>query len=549
MWLETIKTNKRNGGALLFLIILIAAIFALNWFTPENADDYPYKYIFNGVHFDTTRPVASISDIFSSQIAHYFGMNGRFVNHCFVQLFSGIFGKSVFCVVNTLAFGAFLWALLVYCRTTKETFLFNLSFLAACILFLMPVFAETFLWMTGSMNYLWPALMVTTFLVILRREQEKKGVRLATFFFAAFAFIAGWTHEALTFPLSISLGIYCWMERRSVSRGFLLMVGSFALGSLLCTFSPATLNRVAESGTSVKAILIRLLNFSSLMLQQKLLWALAIVLLLEKRLNKSWSFRRWAKANWLIILCIILSVGIVLVSGMIYLRTTFALSYFCLLLLAETVTSAPIALPLCNKLGACCACAVLLLLCIIAPYSLKNAAEYKQLLAQIRTDKCIIATNEVKVPTLLADYLIKPVPSDEIMREFFVLQKDTAHIDYRGAMYKKDSLVYLPSYLLQRITKDKNAFKQYENDPQLPYYVLQTNRPNVKKVTYIMREATANDVPFYLRPLAHKLTRYTLQQSEVAKERYITLEIDGRYYLFVARNRNFDSRIVYIKVE
>lgn len=549
MLLETIKANKRLGGALLFFIILIAAIFALNWLTPENADDYPYAYIFNGTYFDTSRPITSIPDILSSQLAHYFGMNGRFVNHFFVQLFSGIFGKHVFCFVNTLAFGAFLWALLAYCRTTRETFLFNLSFLSACILFLMPVFAETFLWMTGGMNYLWPALMVTVFLVIIRREQEKKGVRPATFLFAIFAFVAGWTHEALTFPLSLSLAFVCWVERRKVSRGFLLMVGLFALGSLLCTFSPATLNRVAESGTSAKAIFIKLLNFSSLMLQQKLLWALVIVVLLEKWLNKNWSFRCWAKANWLIILCIILSVGIVFASGMIYLRATFALAYFSLLLLATTVTSASIALALRNKLGACCAVAVILLLCFITPYSLKNAAEYKHLLAQIRTHKCIIATNEVRVPTPLADYLIKPVPSDETMREFFVLHKDTVHRDYRAAMYKKDSLVYLPSGLLQRIVKDKNAFTQYENDAQLPYYVLQTNRPSVKKVTYIMRAATANDIPFFLRPIANKLTRYTQRQSEVAKERYRTLQIDGRYYLFVARNRNFDNRIINIKVE
>lgn len=234
---------------------------------------------------------------------------------------------------------------------------------------------------------------------------------------------------------------------------------------------------------------------------------------------------------------------------MIYLRTTFALAYFCLLLLAVTVTSAPIALTLRNKLGACFALAAVLLLCFITPYSMKNATEYKNLLSQLRTDKCIIATNEVKVPTLLADYLIKPVPSDETMREFFVLYKDTVHTDYRAKMYKKDSLVYLPSPLLQRIISDKKAFKQFENDAQLPYYVLQTNRPSVKKVTYIMRPATEKDMPFYLRPFANNLTRYTLRESEVAKERQRTLQIDGRYYLFVARNSNFDNRIVDIKVE
>lgn len=103
--------------------------------------------------------------------------------------------------------------------------------------------------------------------------------------------------------------------------------------------------------------------------------------------------------------------------------------------------------------------------------------------------------------------------------------------------------------MVNKIETSTNAYKKFENDEHLPYYVIQTDRPKVSKVTYLLRKTTADDIPFYFRPIANRMARYTQSSIEVAPNLYKLIHICGRNYVLVARNDVIDNRIIDIKVE
>lgn len=121
--------------------------------------------------------------------------------------------------------------------------------------------------------------------------------------------------------------------------------------------------------------------------------------------------------------------------------------------------------------------------------------------------------------------------------------------NYIGAVYHAKPFVFLPCRLVNSIEADTNAYKKFGYDEQLPYYVIQTDLPKVSKVTYILRKATRNDIPFYFRPMANRMARYTQSSIEVAPNLYKLVYINGHHYVLVARNDVIDNRIVDIKVE
>ena len=189
-------------GTIFFIIIL-----CLNIFAPESRDDYPYKYQFVNGGADTNYAIEKVSDIFISQIEHYKVFNGRVIVHGVVQLFTGMLGKGVFNVINTmvLILLSYLLVKVFMCGFTVYKFiLVNLL-----LLLLMPSFNDCFLWLTGSINYLWVSTAVVLYLYVLSKLQNKKLVT-KYWIYGMFSIILGWTHEGIVFPLALS-SLFCYL--------------------------------------------------------------------------------------------------------------------------------------------------------------------------------------------------------------------------------------------------------------------------------------------------------------------------------------------------
>ena len=163
--------NNYKKTYFLFLAIIGLAFYILNTLSPVFLDDYFYKYVFVGDHVDFNRPINNIKDIIVSQYIHYFSFNGRTVVHSFVQLFIGIIGKNVFNAINTFVFCGLIVMLAKYTfGQIKSIHILIITLLLG----LMPGFNDTFLWLTGSINYMWTAAATLMFLLLLKRTEDEE---------------------------------------------------------------------------------------------------------------------------------------------------------------------------------------------------------------------------------------------------------------------------------------------------------------------------------------------------------------------------------------
>lgn len=547
--MHRIYQNKHNLSILLFIIILTLAFYALTYLMPQNTDDFVYKFFFTKQGYDLQHPITNITDIVVSQANHYYCMNGRSIIHFFVQLFCGILGKDLFNLINTIVFVFFITAILYYCNALKKNLFFNTTLTTASILLLLPSFGGTFLWMTGSINYLWPATAVIFFLKMIDNEKERH-FRPVTIIFAVFAFFMGWSHEGLTFPLTISLVLYCIIERENISQSFLLIAICFVIGTLICTFSPGIMARASKHSITISDLLFKLINSLLFLFKIPIVDALILLLILQKRLVREWSMKNWLKENIIFVGSSIFSFG-VLIAGGAYGRSAFFLSFFCLLLFLKIVFIFPISEMVRRRGSIGIVLAIIITLSLVFPYSIRNYKEYKSLVSQMKARKTIIKSHDTHIPTLISKYFRKILRNNdqEVRKEFDVIDLYSDDAIVLGAVFHTKPFLFLPDRMVNKIEADTNAYKRFENDKHLPYYVIQANSPQINRVTYLLRKTTKDDIPFYYRPFANKMARYTETSIVVSPNLYKLVCVYGRYYLLVAYNNVIDNRIINIKVE
>ena len=200
--------NKLINNNFLLWMSLFIVVFAMNVLTPLSvADDGAYAFVKEpvGMEFDDNRPIKTLGDIVESMTNHWFTHTGRIVSCSLESLFVGILGKPLFNVFNALIFcvtiGFFL-SLCGYKGRGRWSWLVMLLFLA-----LIPTFNEVFLWFSGSFNYLWTAFFVLGFLMLMRRYENVK-LSAKHWLLIPVAFVCGWTHEIMTLPVSMALGLY-----------------------------------------------------------------------------------------------------------------------------------------------------------------------------------------------------------------------------------------------------------------------------------------------------------------------------------------------------
>ena len=236
------KLYKNKGFLLWFLLFVV--VLAMNMLTPFSvADDGAYAFVKEpvGVEFDENRPIHSLTDIVESMANHWAVHNGRITSSFLQSLFAGILGKPVFNFLNALIFcitiGFFL-SLCGYAWRSRWNWLVMLLFLA-----LIPAFNETFLWFSGSFNYLWTAFFVLGFLLLMRRFLDDR-LSAKHWILMPVAFICGWTHEAMTLPVSMALGLYMVLHiRRIWGQAVLPLMIGFMLGTAMNILGPATFAR------------------------------------------------------------------------------------------------------------------------------------------------------------------------------------------------------------------------------------------------------------------------------------------------------------------
>ena len=248
--LERFNRSRTAAGLVLAGIFLLA--FYCTHVTDLIADDYRYCFSYA----DDSR-ITSVLQIIPSMAAHRLTMNGRVAPHFLVQLFL-LLPKLVFDLINAALFTLLIWLIGYSAGRDARPNALLLTSIFGCLWLLQPDFGQVFLWLTGSINYLWCGVLCLVWLLPWAREFYKgkapsRGARLVL---VPFSFLVGAYSEngtvamvamALLFLLLLRLE-----QKRTPPRWTLLSLLLMLAGFFYMMLAPAeSVNKSAEMRLSV----------------------------------------------------------------------------------------------------------------------------------------------------------------------------------------------------------------------------------------------------------------------------------------------------------
>lgn len=270
----------------LFVALILLGIFLIMLFCNFNtdlvADDFRYCFSF----MDDSR-IESVGDIFPSMAAHRHSMNGRVVAHFLAQLFL-MLPKAIFNVLNAAVFALLVWLIYSTARQKQAHKALMLMCVFGLIWLLQPEFGQVYLWLDGSVNYLWCAAACMAYLIpwVESFLYDKKPSPAWEALYIVFAVIIGGFSEnaavAVIFMNMLFIFLRLVWDKKTVERWmWLSLIAAFA-GFIYMMIAPAeSVNKSAEfTLTTLFANFIDTglyyLRFWPLLLAYPLFYALAL---------------------------------------------------------------------------------------------------------------------------------------------------------------------------------------------------------------------------------------------------------------------------------
>lgn len=532
--------NKANSSLFLVCLVVFFDFLFLNICTPEFLDDFLYKFCFIDGDANKNYPIRNVSDIFVSQVEHYRIFNGRSIIHFLVQLFTGLLGKSVFNAVNSIVFVGFVALLVKLANIRLSEITFPIVAIASVLL--MPSFESCFLWMTGTMNYLWSSCAALLFLYIVDKWKDR-AITAKYCLMGVLGLLLGWTHEGISFPLALSAVCYIiFVNKQKVRSAAFPIIAFFLIGALLCAFAPGTMSRGGfNSSLTVMAIVSKVLNGFVLLCKLKS-FGFFVLLLIYCAIRKI-RIRMMDGINPIVIGGILFSLGVVFAAGFSAARAAFGLELCCLVmslkLLSEIGVSKVVRYTILS-LG-------LLFVISLTAYSYGNMKVSQRLLSDVKTTTDgIIVYDEQKVPQYLESYIQRPL-TPSYSEYYMCYSQDYWENEYIAATYGKERLTFLPSEFINNVKRDKNAYSEFDVNSKLPFYCKKLSSvESVKGVKFLLRKCTEEDIQFYYRPFANRLERFLA--TSIESDKWAVQEVYGERYLMITKNAMIDNRLIGIEI-
>lgn len=518
MWLENMKENKYT----LFLLIIIGiAFYLMNIWTPLYSDDWHYCFIF-GTHI----PIDSIHDILISQYRHYFEFNGRLVPHLFVQLFDGIVGKAGFNIANTIIWIVFLHLLIITIPNSQKLYYKLLTLSTTFILLLIPGFKNCFLWMSGACNYLWTITLLLFFHHLLQREDH---IKVLYPFLLIIGIICGWTHEGLVIGLTTGYIVYYILHWKELSPSRTILLLGLSIGTLFLIFAPSNIHRALDNIEVTQLSDIFRMYGSALLAMTNL----RIFFITSMSLFALWLYRRnfakkFVQNNLIWITAACISFIFVVFTRHNSPHSRFGIEVFSLIILLNLFTYLKISHAWCTRWN------ILLgiFLILILQGNFNNYQEFQNIIAQIeQTNNKIIKSYPERMSDFCSRFSLGYANKTAISSAFNNNWENSLIANY----YNKNSFIILSENFLSDLKLYPNKYEHFHTLTEIPFYakrIAQEETP-IKSVSFLLQDMDKNKVPFYYRPFANKMARYSA--TEITTDRYTIVEIDNKSYLLVEK--------------
>ena len=241
--MEKIKKNKYS--ILLFVFFVICIYLIGNAYMPA-PDEYNYSHI-----TWTDQRLTGIKDILTSQKILYENWTGRIPVHTLIQSILYV-GRWIYDLINPIIF--VLYIILLGKIVNEKSSYFKISLALFLILFFVHGSGDKFIWLSGSINYLWTTtimlgVMYYYYKILIKDEKlTKNKIPL----FLLLSFFAGWSQENVSFVLGSFIILIGLMNIKKFlafpKKEKIVLISSvllFGIGAMLLIFAPGNLKRAA----------------------------------------------------------------------------------------------------------------------------------------------------------------------------------------------------------------------------------------------------------------------------------------------------------------
>ncbi len=242
--------KKRSRNALWAVaILLFGVLFVFNRLAPLIADDYSYCQ-----SWADWSQISSPLQIPASMAAHYVDHGGRVLVHGIGQLLLLLPGW-LFDLLNAAVFVGFGCILYSFGFRRKEYSPLAYGLLAVGMWLYIPEFAQTSLWLIGSVNYLWGTAISMGWLLCFWRlsERDAPAGPVRTICITAGAFLAGLCNENTSAAVLLAAGLLMLillLERRRWRLWMITSCISGFAGWVVMVAAPGNAARAAREGVN-----------------------------------------------------------------------------------------------------------------------------------------------------------------------------------------------------------------------------------------------------------------------------------------------------------
>lgn len=260
------KRNVQIGIIIGGMVFIFCCMCIISRYTSFSPDDYNYSHI-----PWTNQRIKNLGDILESIKSFYFNWSGRILV-LFISQVILMNSPWLYAILNALVFTIFIY--LIASFYSKKPSIIRVIMAAGITFLCTPVFVEDYIWISGSLNYLWPttSMLFMTYLYfhLYGPNHVEGGGGTAYYLLLVFSFITAFFQENTTF-LGGSFGVFFlifqWKKLRKISIKYkiILIVGVvlYALGAIILILAPGNFNRASGSGSIVFDIATILSRFNT----------------------------------------------------------------------------------------------------------------------------------------------------------------------------------------------------------------------------------------------------------------------------------------------
>lgn len=234
------KDNKKNQLMYYILPVFMMGITTIIFYFVHKEFVFVNDDVYYSTNLATGEALKNLSEIFESQVWHYFNWGGRTVAHFLLQV-TLFFGETFANVSNLLFTGLLLYLIAIL---TKQKSIWNHILILSLLVLCNPNWAETLFWQSGFANYIYTTIIVLVYLILYIRQAEKpesKTLFGINFWIVPLGLMAGWSNENIGPAVFLcTLGLLIYMRKKKYKTPIWMWSGNLFtfLGSVLVIIAP-----------------------------------------------------------------------------------------------------------------------------------------------------------------------------------------------------------------------------------------------------------------------------------------------------------------------